>query len=331
MKFLIVGLGSIGERHLKNLISIGEKDIIGVEINNDRINYIKRKYKIEVTKKLEDALKKKPDACLICTPPVLHVPVALKAAKAGCHIFIEKPLAHEFTPELNELEKIIKDKNLTCMIGYNQRFNKGILKLKELSQRDDFGDIIYIRAEVGQDLPSWRPWQDYTKSYTARRELGGGIILDASHEIDYVLWLMKYAPVYEIKSYYNKLSDLDINVEDIADILIIFKNGYASIHMNMIEKGYNRCCKIISRCGNWAIYDFKSRKIACYINGEMLHEVYTDYDMNETYIDEIKHFIECIKNKEMPLTNLDTAKKTLEVCMIAKRGGGKHGNSSYSG
>lgn len=320
MRFLIVGLGSIGERHLKNLFSIGESDIIGVEIDKNRRNYIRKEYKIDVFQNLEDALNQKPDACFICTPPVLHIPIALEAAKAGCNLFIEKPLAHDISDDLTKLEGIIEKKNLTCMVGYNQRFNKGILRLKEISENKVFGNIVYIRAEVGQDLPSWRPWQDYRRSYTAKKEMGGGIILESSHEIDYTLWLIDDT-VRSVKSYYNKLSNLDVGAEDIAEVLIIFQNAYASIHMNMIERNYNRYCKIISDSGNWAIYNFRDRELVYSINGDSFKEVYEDYDMNQTYLDEIKHFISCIKSNSTPVSHLKTAKETLKVCLMAKHGG----------
>ena len=319
MRFLIVGLGSIGERHLKNLFSIGESDIIGVEIDKNRKNYIRKEYKIDVFQNLEDALNQKPDACFICTPPVSHVPIALEAAKAGCNLFIEKPISHDINDDLTKLEEIIEKNNLICMVGYNQRFNKGILRLKEITKSNVFGNIAYIRAEVGQDLPSWRPWMDYRMSYTAKKEMGGGIILDASHEIDYTLWLIDDT-IHSVKSYYKKLSKLEVGAEDIAEVLIIFKNAYASIHMNMIERNYNRYCKIISDSGNWAIYNFKNRELVYSINGDNFKEVYKDYNMNQTYLDEIKHFISCIKSKSTPVSNIKTAKKTLKVCLMAKYG-----------
>jgi predicted dehydrogenase len=319
MKFLIVGLGSIGERHLKNLFKIGQRDVIGVEINKKRKEYIKNEYKIKIFNDFDEALKENPEACLICTPPSLHIPLALKAAKKECHLFIEKPLSKDLDEDLAILEHLLGKKKLICMVGYNHRFNKGLMKLKKIVNSRRFGKAIYIRAEVGQFLPSWRPWQDYRQSYTAHTELGGGIMLDASHEVDYILWI-RGNKVREVYSIYDKLSDLEINAEDLAEILLKFEDGcIGAVHMNMIERGYNRWCKVISEKGNWVKYEFQNKKLKYSIDGAIYEEILKDYDYNETYISEIRHFMECIKSGETPLSNIQNGIETLKIVLAAKK------------
>ena len=131
----------------------------------------------------------KPDFVVICTPPVFHVEQALLALQSHAHVFIEKPLSHESSG----IERLIaearrNDRNV--QVGYNLRFHPGLQILKDLIDSGKIGRVLWLNAESGQYLPDWRPWQNYRDSYSARKDLGGGIILDGSHELDYICWLL---------------------------------------------------------------------------------------------------------------------------------------------
>jgi predicted dehydrogenase len=243
--------------------------------------------------------------------------MALELAKKGLDLFIEKPLSHNLE-HVDELINVKDENNSVVMVGYNQRFNFGLRKLKSYIEEGILGEIYYIRAEVGQYLPDWRPWQDYRKSYTAIKELGGGMILDGSHEIDYVMWLANNK-LKEVKTIYGKVSDLEINVEDIAEAILGFENGIiASIHLNMIERGYNRYCKIVGEKGSvkWVFKD----NILEFYDAESKEFTIKRYeiDSNYSYLEELKHFLSCVENRIEPLSNIYTAKGTLEVVMKMK-------------
>ena len=316
MRVLIIGAGSIGRRHINNLNNLGYEDIAVVDISDSNLDYIKENFKVKETfNDFKDALSSKSyDAAFILTPPIYHIPMALELAKKGLDLFIEKPLSHNLE-HVDELINVKEDNNLIIMVGYNLRFNLGLRDLKSYIEKGTLGKIYYIRAEVGQYLPDWRSWQDYRKSYTAIKELGGGIILDGSHEIDYVLWLANNK-VKEVKTTYDKVSDLEINVEDIAEAILRFENGIiASIHLNMVERGYNRYCKVVGEKGSikWIFkddvrefYDGESKKL--------MVEKY-ELDQNHSYLDELKHFFYCIENRSEPLSNVYTAKETLKTVM----------------
>ena len=322
MRVLIIGAGSIGRRHINNLNNLGYEDIAVVDISDSNLDYIKENFKVKETfNDFKDALSSKSyDAAFILTPPIYHIPMALELAKKGLDLFIEKPLSHNLE-HVDELINVKEDNNLIIMVGYNLRFNLGLRDLKSYIEKGTLGKIYYIRAEVGQYLPDWRSWQDYRKSYTAIKELGGGIILDGSHEIDYVLWLANNK-VKEVKTTYDKVSDLEINVEDIAEAILRFENGIiASIHLNMVERGYNRYCKVVGEKGSikWIFkddvrefYDGESKKL--------MVEKY-ELDQNHSYLDELKHFFYCIENRSEPLSNVYTAKETLKTVMRIKGGG----------
>ena len=321
MEILIVGAGSIGRRHISNLNKLGYEDIDVVDISDGNLDYARNNFRIKETfTDLNVALNSKVyDLAFILTPPIYHIVMALELARKGVNLFIEKPLGHNLE-HVDELINVKEENNLVVMVGYNHRFNFGLRKLKSYIEEGMLGKIYYIRAEFGQHLPDWRLGQDYRKSYTAIKELGGGIILDGSHEIDYVMWLAN-DKVKEVKTIYGKVSELAINVEDIAESIFGFENGIiASIHLNMIERGYNRYCKVVGEKGSikWI---FKDNVLEFY-DGDSKELIMKKYeiDQNNSYLEELKHFLSCVENRTEPLSNIYTAKGTLEVVMNIKEG-----------
>ena len=319
MEILVIGAGSIGRRHINNLNNLGYEDVDVVDINDANLGYVKKNFGIKETfTDFNDALNSKDyDMGFILTPPIYHIPMALELAKKGVDLFLEKPLSHNLE-HVDELINVKEDNNLIIMVGYNLRFNFELRELKSYIEKGMLGKVYYIRAEVGQYLPDWRPWQDYRKSYTAIKESGGGIILDGSHEIDYVMWLANNK-LKEVKTIYGKVSDLEINVEDIAESIFRFENGIiASIHLNMIERGYNRYCKVVGEKGSikWI---FKDNVLEFY-DAESKEFTIKRYeiDSNYSYLEELKHFLSCVENRIEPLSNVYTAKGTLEVVIKMK-------------
>jgi predicted dehydrogenase len=317
MKFLVVGCGSIGERHIKNLKSISAGQIIVSDINSKRLNNIKKKYRLLGFNDYQKALDQQPDAVLVCSPPSSHIPISIDAVKNNAHLFIEKPLSNTMN-KVDELLQCAKRRKLIVFVGYNFRFQKGIQLVKEIMDRGTIGKIMAARAEYGQYLPDWRPLQDYTKSYSAKLNLGGGIILDGSHEIDYMRWF--FGEIHSLFCCANKVSDLDVETEDIAEILIYFKKGIlCEIHIDFIRPGYTRNCEIIGKKGV-ITWDFLDRNVKIYdILKKRWKSIKTPCEINDMYIEEMKHFIYAVNGLEKPLIDGDEGKKTLQVALFAKK------------
>jgi len=315
MKFLVIGCGSIGRRHTKNLKMLGE-DVIASDVAAENRQWVEENLGIDVFEKTNDALLEKPNAVLVCTPPSSHIPLAKLALGAGCHVFIEKPLSHE-TKGLDEVAEIAADKKLIIAVGYNMRFNKSLVKAKELLDAGSIGKPLSARLVFGQYLPAWRPWQDYKKSYTASKSLGGGIILDGSHELDYARWL--FGEASEIGCMAGKVSKLEVETEDVAEINIMFGSGtIANIHLDFIKQDYTRKCEIIGEKGTLT-WDYSKGSVEIYLSGKKETEVFDcSDDPNNMYVDEIKHFIECLKNNQKPLVDFEEGKKTLILALKAK-------------
>jgi predicted dehydrogenase len=319
MKFLVVGCGSIGERHIRNLMTLQDVEILTCDSSQDRLSKIRREYGLEENyTDLKQAFKKDLNAVLVCTPTALHLPVASAAIDNGCHVFVEKPLSNDLEGVAELIESADK-RDLVIMVGFNLRFHPSLQRIKKLLDGERIGKIICARVQVGQYLPDWHPWEDYRKSYSAQRALGGGIILDAVHELDYVSWFL--GDVKEVFCYADTLSDLEINTEDVAEILLKFEEGpIANVHMDYIQRSYSRSIQLIGNKGT-IIWNHEENCVNLYSAGNKSWQTFPEgnFDYNETYVREIKYFIQCvIGNRKPPVDGL-AGKKVLEIALAAKR------------
>ncbi len=157
------------------------------------------------------------------------------------------------------LLRVVADTRLTAQVGYNLRFHAPLERLKQLVEDEVVGRIIWARVEAGSYLPNWRPWQDYRKSYTARRDLGGGIILDGSHELDYTTWL--FGLPSELTCMAGKVSQLEVDVEDCATILLRFPSGaQVDVHIDFVQRTPARGCVLAGVEGK-LLWDFPANSV----------------------------------------------------------------------
>jgi predicted dehydrogenase len=314
LKFLVVGYGSIGRRHVRNLESLKVGIIL---FRTKKEKNVEKRYKVYYD--FDEALGENPDAVLITNPTALHIPTALVVAKSGHHLFIEKPISHDLKG-VDKLIQIATKKNLIVLIGHNLRFHPSIRLMKELITKKYIGNVISIRAQAGQYLPDWRPKQDYRKSYSADKSLGGGVILDLVHELDYARWFLGDAK--EVFSFYDKLSRLKISTEDVAEILIRFKNNaIGEVHLDYIQRPGSRSCQIIGEKGT-IFWDSNKKQVELFsskLRRWLIFPEDKNFNINQTYIEEMKHFLRCIQHKDKPLVTVADGKKVLEIALAAKK------------
>ena len=187
-KIIIIGAGSIGRRHATNLANLGT-DVSAFDVDQTLIRKICAENSWNPVYVLDPALEQDQfDAAIICTPNHLHIPYAQKAVDAGLNVFIEKPLSHN-RQGVDELVTDVKKKDLVGMAGFMLRYEPGLQYIKNHVVPQD---IAFAQVESGSHMPTWRPGIDYRKTYSANRSMGGGIILDDVHEIDYACWLFGY-------------------------------------------------------------------------------------------------------------------------------------------
>lgn len=317
MKILIVGCGSIGERHIKNLKSFLKGNILACDLNESRLGCIRKKYGIDTYKNYNKALSKKVDCVMVCTPTSTHLNLARKALAANCHVFIEKPLSNNLRG-VDELIRLGKKNNKIISVGYILRFDKCLRKIKEWLNAQEIGKVVSVNAHFGYSFLKRKPDRDYREDYAGQKAGGGGVILDVSHEIDYLMWLI--GEVEEVFCYSNKSSQLDIDVEDLAEIFLKFKNNTIStIHLDFIQLPYHRFCRIIGHNGT-IDWNFAKGIAKLYKAEKGKWEIYRgDKDWNIMYLEEIKHFIKCVEGKEKNFVDGKTGKKVLEVALAAKK------------
>ncbi|KJR42236.1 oxidoreductase domain-containing protein, partial [Candidatus Magnetoovum chiemensis] len=244
IKFCLVGRGSIGSRHVKNLKSLSYNNIIAYSetIDTTKDEQYENKYGIKTLNNLDDVRKENPDAFIIANPTAMHIKYIQLAIEMGSHVFVEKPLSNTLDG-VDGLIETIRNKNLVFFIANNFRFHPAFIKIKELIENCSLGDIYFATIMAGQYLPDWHPMEDYRQSYSARKNLGGGAVLTLEHEIDYAYWF--FGKFKSIKSYVKKISSLDIDVEDLASIIIeTQKHQLIEIHLDYLQRPPKRSIQI---------------------------------------------------------------------------------------
>ena len=315
---LVVGCGSIGRRHAKNLKTLGVRHLGLCDQSSDALVKSRKDVCGETFGDYGEALQNfRPDIVLVCTPPVYHVQNALAALHAGAHVFIEKPLSHESSG----IEILITEagrRGRHVQVGYNMRFHPGMQIVKELIDSGKIGRVLWLNAEFGQYLPDWRPWQNYRESYTSREELGGGILLDGSHELDYICWLLGRPT--EVMCRAEHLSSLDVNVEDSAWMYLTFPEcRRAELHLDFVQRAYTRTCKVVGEKGT-ALWDFTLQEVRWFSSQDSgWKNIPYKFEVNDMYVSEMVHFLKSLEGGNEAIANLEQGRDVIQIVEAAKR------------
>jgi predicted dehydrogenase len=333
MKILIVGLGGIGQRHVRNLRTLfgDDVEILAFRVRRllttvtekldveDGVN-VELKYSVRVFNDLDLALSQDPDIAFVCNPSSMHIPVALKIVEKGCHLFIEKPLSHNIE-HIEKLISIIDQKNLISLVGFQMRFHPCIHKLKNILNDNLIGKVLSVRVQVGEFLPGFHKYEDYRHMYASKKELGGGVVLSQIHELDYLYWL--FGLPLRIFALGGHLSSLEIDVEDIASILMEFKykDSTFPVHLQMdyVQRPPSRTCDILGDRGKINV-DLRSNKLTVFGDDGNISEDYSieNFDRNKMFLDEVNHFLSCVENKQRSIVTVQDGYQSLRMALLIK-------------
>jgi len=319
MRALIVGLGSIGRRHLANLRELmPDADITVLRRPESLRTDTEIGQADRVVSSLDAALQERPEFAVIASPAAFHLDTALPLAESGVHLFVEKPLSNSLD-RVDQLIDTCDRRHLVLMVGYNFRFYGPLQQLRAALNRGQIGRVVAYRAEVGMYLPDWRPSSDYRTTASARQELGGGALLELSHELDYTRWLL--GDVADVFARVQKASDLDIDVDDLAELqLSLTAGGVASIHLDMIQRVPFRNCRVIGTEGT-LLWDGPSHRVAMYsaAGGEWidLHGA-AELDRNQMYLAELQHFLNCLAARQPAEPSGVDGRRVLEIIAAAR-------------
>lgn len=302
---MVVGLGSIGKRHVRILKKqCPQAEIAVLRHRSCCSSDIDTFGLADCYTTIEEALRFKPQVAIVANPASKHLEVANQLATAGIHLLVEKPIA-DSSSGIKDLVDLCHQRQCTLMVAYNLRFTPSLIEFRRLIQSGIVGSIYSVRAEVGQYLPSWRPETDYRNTVSSQRRLGGGVLLELSHEIDYLTWI--FGPAQWVKAHVAKSSGLNIDVEDTVNTIIGLqgKSGcdvVATLNMDFIRHDTKRQCVVIGEKGS-LLWDGIEQKVFFFPqNGHkwkaLFHqELAKDY----TYEQEIEHFLNAIKTDQKPL------------------------------
>jgi len=315
MKILLVGAGSIGKRHLGLLMDMGLNDIVVCDKQKMRIEEVQNAYPgIRESSDYEEALKEDFDVVFICTPPHIHTDIMAKAVDRGCHVFCEKPLAMDLKG-LDEINRQAMQKNLVIMVGYIYRFCDPVQKIKEVLDANLLGRIYSARTIISLYLPDWHPWEDYRDFFLSHKALGGGALLEESHATDYIKWLM--GDVKEVSCINKKLSDLEMDAEDMTIINLEFENNsIGTIHIDLLGRVLRKETEFIGEKGT-IIWDGERGLVRLFTVEKGEWEEFELAFTPDVYTKQLEHFFDCIKEGREPITPLGDGIETLRICMAA--------------
>ena len=333
MKVLFIGLGGVGQRHLRNLRALlGAEveliayrtrrlsDVITPSLGIDRTKNLEQEYNIRAFESLESALAASPDIAFICNPSSLHMDAALSCAEAGCDLFIEKPVSSDLK-NVERLVELVDSRSLVAMVGYQLRFHPCLERLRSVLKDGGIGQVLTARACVGEYLPFWHRYEDYRQMYASRADLGGGVVLSQIHEMDYLYSL--FGTPRRVFALGGHWSDLEINVEDVASIMMEFtsRGRPLPVHLQLDYLQYPpaRQCEIVGENGR-VVMDLVANEVVLYANGNTSAErfKFDDFERNNLFLDELSHFLSCVEKREQPIVTLEDGVQSLRMALAAK-------------
>ncbi|MEW5870896.1 MAG: Gfo/Idh/MocA family oxidoreductase [Chloroflexota bacterium] len=334
MKFLIAGLGSIGRRHLRNLLALGESDVLLYRTHlgtlpDDELAGL------PVETHLETALAHHPQAAIIANPTALHLDVAIPAARAGCHLLLEKPVANNLE-RVEELRQAVAQGSGKTLVGFQFRFHPGLVKINQLLQEAAIGRPLSARAHWGEYLPGWHPWEDYRQGYSARADLGGGVVLTLCHPLDYLRWLL--GEVSALWAFTAQISDLELGaeqgrtrsvvpVEDTAEIGLRFESGaLGSVHLDYSQRPPAHRLEIVGTQGTirWDNTDGTVHLYRAGVDHWERFAVPDGFERNHLFLAQMRHFIDIVNDRAEPLCTLEDGLQALKLALAAHESQQQH-------
>jgi predicted dehydrogenase len=317
---LIVGTGSIGKRHLR---------IAREQFPNAEINVLGHRVAIEIPEfssgylaTVEEAIQFAPQIAIIANPSTFHIFIAQALAEKGTHLLIEKPISST-TDGVFKLIETCKENNCVLQVGYNLRYSPSLQNFRELLHIGVIGNLLSVRCEVGQYLPTWRPQGDYRLGVSASKDLGGGVLLELSHELDYLQWI--FGNVDWVRATLTRQSSLEIDVEDSAHLTLGFitreseSQLIGTLDLDFIRHDQTRTCTAIGSKGSLK-WDGITGEVSVFEEGaSSWKKLFTHSPMmDETYFAEWQEFVSCVNTGKVPSVSGQDGLEVLEVVESAR-------------
>jgi len=332
-RVLIVGLGSIGKRHLRlarELLPGADIRVLRHQACDDVPEYADGCFS-----SLEQALAFGPKLAVIANPATCHILAALPLAGAGVHLLVEKPISNISTDAL-ELVNLSLAQHAVLAIGYNLRFLPSLRHFRERICEGLIGNVWSVRAEIGQYLPAWRPDTDYRHGVSARRALGGGALLELSHEIDYLRWT--FGEIDWVSATLSRQSNLEIDVEDTAHLILGFVPAsgtsalIANVNLDFLRHDASRLCTAIGEKGSLR-WNGLTGEVQFYPAGALAWQSLFNapHQRDDSYRAQWQHVLACIRDGSRPLVSGEDGVQVLRIVEAARTSAETGGRARVSG
>ena len=331
MKALFAGLGSIGQRHLRNLTRLAPEvrliahrtrrsaPVLDDSMRVDESADLVRDHELVEYDELDRALGERPDVAFITNPSALHVDTALRCVAAGCHVFVEKPLASSWQ-RVEELIDRVEARGLVGAVGYQLRMHPGVRLVEEWLRAGRVGNVVSATLRNGEALPDWHPYEDYREGYAAREELGGGALLTQIHELDLALWL--FGMPTRVFAVGGRLSRLEVDVEDCATVLLECRPAGrplpVTVQLDYVQAPPVRSCTIVGDAGRIEL-DLIAGAAVLRTRDAVVDERFADFARNDMFVAELGQFLDAVRGAGKPAVDLREGARSLRLALAARR------------
>lgn len=312
----VVGMGSIAKRHLANLRLLHPAaKIYAVSASGNNTTLPEN---ADAVVSMDELISNQPDYVIIASPAPYHVDIAQKLLSNNIAVLIEKPLAHNLRACIDLQNFIAQQPHKAVAVGYCLRFLPSALMVKNYLDQGLLGTVYNVHANVGQYLPGWRADKSYKDSVSANKALGGGALLELSHELDYLQWLLGDLTLQH--SWLRTTDELGLAVEDIANLVLLSeKNVYVSVHLDFIQKSTQRTCEFIGQHGR-LVWDLLANTVTLYhAAGKDTLYAEPNYNKNGMYLAMLTAFENMSQGGVSSLATVTSATKVVQLIDEAKQ------------
>lgn len=296
----VVGYGSIGKKHV---------EIISKIRPNCRIFVVRRNIKNSeafhsnflAVGSIEECLNNDIHAAIVCSPASLHIEQSIDFVQRGIPVFIEKPLSTS-AAGLDRLLRVASKNNVLVYVGYVLRFLDSLRTFKNLIQDGHYGDLVEVRVNCQSYLPDWRPNTDYRESVSARKDLGGGALLELSHDVDYSNWI--FGQMRPVSASMCKRSSLEVDVEDTVDIDVTLEASVPlSMHLDFCSPRTDRSVKVKTVRGTLEL-NIIANTIQYTSNQGAVDTIKFNQSLQEAYEKQMCYFLSCVESGSKDISSL---------------------------
>lgn len=307
----VIGLGNISIRHRKNLKHLYPSASVYAMSASGQITTVDVSDCDVFVSSVEELIQHCIEFAIVASPATLHAVHAIPLLKAGIPVLIEKPLAASLA-DCEAIRLASHEYNTPVAIGYCLRYLPSAIIMKNMLTEQKIGRFYNMQAETGQYLPDWRPSKDFRQSVSVCAKLGGGVLLELSHEFDYIKWLLGSLKIeYAIL---RSSEELGLLVEDIADVVLSCTAGaIATVHLDFLQRKAHRKCRLIGSEGSLE-WDLIQNSVSLN-SAKGIEVIYCDptWDKNQMYLSMITDFVNLIQGAENKSISIDDATQTVAL------------------